>query len=892
MLQSDDGMTGIGQRARPSPAGAKIPPSKLKGKEFPKVKKLQKFSVPAVPLPPPGCALVPAALLHQLQSEVGKTALPVLRQEAPEVQDTAAQAARKEPEALPHLDPHQSHPHPTHPAPVAAKAPKPLRPKDGGARPIVIVKHAGVSTEDSVDGPPPPPGARHASVGTVDAVEEGTQTTPEGSVQPVPAEAAAAAAPSAPPSVSVAAPSGPGPNTGDKNKAESWQHPQPVITPIGMAAFSGFAQPGSPDQMNSTDHGRFDLFGMDKFTAEKDRDRKRLQAQMLAEQIQEQRERKEEELRRKRDEEMREERRLARELREIEERHRHEQAVLSGQADAQNEPTPKVPPGRTHGHGQVRRRKSSKDLACESPGANSYTHLRADSSAGPWVDGDERRRRRPRRRRREVESNGLVQDGSWQASERDKRTWRDANLSHSMLPERDTHSQSPVPWLTASPQDNGDHPDGLQTVLETEEMQRTEARRRRRRAERTSDRRELRERGDSYDANDTWESAPNRSHDQDMRARAAVAASWIREEEEARRGGRVPVKRGEQLAAVAEVPTAESPRQQKANQPAAASDADLREQIQSLVKVCEQLLRERAEERGNRNPKGTPAGGASPNRKTQERPERQSPSPRRLPAVSKQELIEDAPRTGMSGALGSARGASQASKASRNPTSTDWRTNQAQAPDAGSPATGGASDMHTWGEKPPEAAQPSASGSSSVHPADSLSELLQGQSRMIAGSEIPEAYAVSYHNTPFSGMPQATPAAVAPVGHHGRVGRPAMGALVEESPFASPARGIAVRRSSRSYRRDSGGGVGWGGRMLASPPLISRGGLNVQANWEPLGLAEGGGHPFHKGSRRSRGPGQVPIGINPSIQAQSAMLREMYPNVAMGGPGPGPLARG
>jgi hypothetical protein len=48
----------------------------------------------------------------------------VLRQEAPEVQDTAAQAARKEPEALPHLDPHQSHPHPTHPAPV-------MRPEKG-----------------------------------------------------------------------------------------------------------------------------------------------------------------------------------------------------------------------------------------------------------------------------------------------------------------------------------------------------------------------------------------------------------------------------------------------------------------------------------------------------------------------------------------------------------------------------------------------------------------------------------------------------------------------------------------------------------------------------------------------------------------------------------------
>ena len=873
-------MTGIDHRSkRPSPAGAKTPASKLHGKDL-KVKKLPKFSVPAGPLPcPPGCALVPADLLHQLQSEVSKTALPVLRQEAPEVQHAPR---RKEPEVHAQREdslPNLTHPHAT-PA-VAAKAPKP-RLKDGGARPIVIVKHAGVSTEDTADGLGPP-GARHANVGRVDAVEEGTQTSPQESVQP--------AAPTAPQTVSPTAHgphSGVQGNAGDENKAVPWQPPQPVVTPVGMAVFSaGPALPGSPDKMNSTDHGRFDLFGMDKFTAEKDRDRKRLQAQMLAEQIQEQRERKEEEFRRKRDEEMREERRLARELREIEERHRHEQAVLSGQADAQSEPTPKVPPGRGHGTGQVRRRKSSKDLACESPaGAGSYTQLRADSSAGPWVDGDERRRRRPRRRRREVESNGLVQDGSW-ASERDKRTWRDANLSHSMLPDgRDTHSRSPVPWLTASPQD-GDQPDGLRPVLETEEMKRTEGRRRRR-ADRTS--MEKRERGDSYDANDTWESAQNRrSHDQDMRARADVSASWQREEEDEqakRRPGRVPMRRGEQLAAVAEV--VESPRQ-KASQPPTSSDADLREQIQSLVKVCEQLLRERAEERGSRNPKGTPAGGASPNRKTQERPERQSPSPRRLPAVSKHEMIEESAKTGMSGAaLGSARGASQASRASKNPTSTEWRTSQPHAtPDAGgAPATGGASDMHTFGEAAAPV-QPNASGSSNTRPApaDSLSELLQGQSRMIAASEIPEAYIVPY-NAAYS----AAPAAVAPVGHPDYSRPRPPGVLVEESPFASPARGIAVRRSSRSYRRDSYGG--WGGRMLASPPLISRGGLNVQANWEPLGV-EGGGHPFpfHKGSRRSRGPGQVPIGINPSIQAQSAMLREMYPNVAMGGGGAGPFSR-
>lgn len=847
-------MTGIDHRTRrPSPA---VRGPKINGKEFPKVRKLQKLSVPqVVPLAcPAGCALVPADLLQQLQSEVSKTAKPVLSEQV------AAQAphpprVQQEPAQLPH----EGDSHSAVPVKVVATAkavPKPLRAhKDAGVRPIVLVKHAGVSTDEVDNGLPPPPGARHASVGTVNGVEEGTQTTPE-EEQALPAD--------------------PGPD----GKASPSQPAVPPQTAVGAVA----QQPLSPDKLNSTDHGRCDLFGMDRFTAEKDRDRKRLQAQMLAEQIQEQRERKEEELRRKREEEVREDRRLAKELREIEERHRHEQAVLAGQADAQSE-TPKAPSGRGPVHGQARRRKSSKDLLPDSPTcASSYTQLRADSSAGPWGEGERRVRRR--RRRRDATESG--QDSSWRASERDKRTWRDANyLSHSMLPDgRDTHSQSPVPWMTSSPQD-GEGPDGLHTVLETEQT-RTEARRRRR-PERVSDRdrREIRERGDSYDANDTWESAQNRrGQDQDASSwRADGAASWARDEDDEqskRRPGRAPARRGEQLAAVAEVPAAESPRQPK--QPP-SSDADLREQIESLVKVCEQLLRERAEERQVHNPRTTPV--QSPTRKTQERQPasaRQSPSPRRLPASSKQEFIEDPPRTGMSGAaLGSARGASQANKASRNPTGTGWRS-----ADAGTPAAAAASDMHTWGEKSPEVAQPSASGGSNVWPADSLSELLQGQSRMIAASEIPEAHAVSYNPSSVS----AAPAAV----HPSRVARPPMAALVEESPFASPARGIAVRRSSRSYRRDSyGGGAGWDGRMLASPPLISRGGLNVQANWEPLGLGEGGGgHPFHKGSRRSssKGPGQVPIGINPSIQAQSAMLREMYPNVAMGGPGPGPLARG
>jgi len=85
---------------------------------------------------------------------------------------------------------------------------------------------------------------------------------------------------------------------------------------------------------------------------------------------------------------------------------------------------------------------------------------------------------------------------------------------------------------------------------------------------------------------------------------------------------------------------------------------------------------------------------------------------------------------------------------------------------------------------------------------------------------------------------------------------------------------------------------------------MSRGGLNVQANWVPLGLGspqgnvrnqEGleGTYPSllqEQKAGEKQGPGQVPIGINPSIQAQSAILREMYPNAAAGPGLPGPLS--
>jgi len=120
-----------------------------------------------------------------------------------------------------------------------------------------------------------------------------------------------------------------------------------------------------------------------------------------------------------------------------------------------------------------------------------------------------------------------------------------------------------------------------------------------------------------------------------------------------------------------------------------------------------------------------------------------------------------------------------------------------------------------------------------------------------------------------------------------------------------------------SVRRHSN--VGNGAPMM-SPPQVGNGGLNLQANWPAFGrslsgpsseysgifsppsggLVGGfdmgggmgmgmGGVAAEAGERYSspgpkNGPGHIPIGIRPSIQAQSAMLRELYPH--------GPLAAG
>jgi len=74
---------------------------------------------------------------------------------------------------------------------------------------------------------------------------------------------------------------------------------------------------------------------------------------------------------------------------------------------------------------------------------------------------------------------------------------------------------------------------------------------------------------------------------------------------------------------------------------------------------------------------------------------------------------------------------------------------------------------------------------------------------------------------------------------------------------------------------------------FAGPSGFSAG-LDMGGGMGSAGLGVGG-VPAEAGERYSspgpkNGPGHIPIGIRPSIQAQSAMLRELYPH--------GPLAAG
>ncbi|CAE7940319.1 DNAH7 [Symbiodinium necroappetens] len=227
--------------------------------------KVGKAAALVAPACPPGCAVVSADLLHHLQQEVG-------------VKATAPHEPKYE----------ARHELNSRPEPSKAQA-RPKRQKDPGSQEVLPLKAAAV-LHDEV---PPPPGAHHAGVGTVQAVEEGTQTSFEENKAGAP-----------PPRPQAAPQAGPLPTSAREGiemrptlnvnrhrvdgvtEATPLQH-DGMLAPrqAAVAAPAAVAQPQPVE--TSQNYGRCDPFHLDRITAEKERDRKRVQAQMLAEQIQE-----------------------------------------------------------------------------------------------------------------------------------------------------------------------------------------------------------------------------------------------------------------------------------------------------------------------------------------------------------------------------------------------------------------------------------------------------------------------------------------------------------------------------------------------------------------------------------------------------------------------------
>lgn len=521
--------------------------------------------------------------------------------------------------------------------------------------------------------------------------------------------------------------------------------------------------PAIPQPDSPHGYGRCDLFTVDRQTAERDRERKRLQAQMLSDQIEEQRKRKAEEKRRLQAEEMEEERRLERERRELQELQRPRAEEMQQSIQEMQRPMQEHSPSPA-----ARSRRKQQEQAPEH-----------QSSPGHWEDSPSV----PTRRRRKVKKTTASSTATWQTGE--KRTWRDKAENFAMNTDHQPTSHSPNPWMATAEQ--VDHPHGLNTVRESShEFDKSEARSQRRSRPRGQQREE------------TWDDDDDDHHQHRLRT-----------------GGRRPRAEREKASVL--------PSPERTRMASKLTEDELREQLSSLMRVCEHLLRERAERDG--------ALAANPMR-----------TPRRV-RDTRSSAGRDSPSAG-----------------------GDRRPPQAQGPSArGDPLVSARSYRS-------HASRTSNSGPEEWGPGDALAELLASSELEMPEDDLPIPLAEAQH----------------------RHGRPAPLGEFDPSPFALPgARGMALRRSpppqspwSQQY------GPAMGSVWSPSPVPMSRGGLNLQANWPgfpgpgPAGPA-GRSYDLQNGNDslvpplqpNRLGPGQVPIGIKPSIQAQSAMLRELYPRV-------------
>jgi len=763
--------------------------------------------------------------------------------------------------------------------------------------------------------------------------------------------------------------------------------------------------------------GRCDLFGRDQDRVDLERERRRLQAQMLAEQVEEQRKRKEEEKRKRKEEEMLEDQRIERERRELEERHAREKGRLKNAARShanvdssappgQADPQPPQPPQQGGRPPERRKRTPLRMDSQQEPQAGNTTE--PESSRGFWADAggaaDAAVARRRRRRRRTDASTGTT----WRSGH--QQSWRDPQVDSTGIPTQSRRqSQSPSPWLSQTGQETPhatrsvmrekeswhEQADVLSTVRESSQESRkprtAEARQRRRRVrERTRERQESR-------YVEQWMSPSAASG----RPPGEGTTSWQEEEPREARyiGGRGRRQRSGSHPQLDERVHADgpSPLPLERKSPKLSDEKSLHQQLGSLVSLCEQLLKERAErdradrerlerdrldrmERGER----TERSERSEHRSHSERGDRSERSERSKRIEHDGDRGMRAVGSGAALEAGVPRAGPQRSSSRKRSASKRLLVHDSQFLAPGTP--GG---EERWSPRAPHAvaaAAPNGGGPNSGLGSGAVSARSHGSqgakarshsgrsraghaghSNHTNGEGGPDA-AINGHRS--AGRPQPLPAdqyampvsandwppdALAgfmaeAVGHLASnevaVPRPRprrLGDIDESpSPFAVPnARGMAVPRHSQ--------GQGYGARLVMSPPPpVSRGGLNLQAHWPAFGRSSIGpedavvsaaavvnakeaargpgreaerqrgmyddvafenadfGSPAPGGVSNGEarmdvadwyqspgpkhvGPGHIPIEIRPSIQAQSAMLRELYPRGPMAAGAAGPL---
>lgn len=804
-----------------------------------------------VKLAPPAGAVVSAELLLFLREEVGKKPASV---EAIHVQAQPQVSSRqprltddvlKRVEVAPSLAP---------PAPSATKTVTSRHAAGGkpGRRqlpPPLSMRDAAVIT-DEADECPAPPGTKHASVGTVEVVEEGTQTICEKEEQVSLNQSPAKGQP-----VLLSPQS-------QKQTFQSLptQHLPVLLSPANRVAVLD-SQRGA---------GLGDLLDIDRISLEKERERRRLQAQMLADQIEEQRLRKEEEKRKRKEEEFVEEQRLVRERKEIQDRLDREEkarraaseAAMAVYADSQASPS--APSKR-------RFQREEADVAVSPNHRSAFrgtTTTAADSTAGPWAEATERRRARRRTKRRPRETADSIEGGAhgtWRTAE-SKRTWRDPNLDSFSLRTQGRDADSPTPSEFEQ--------DGLSTVQEASDRQRETHRHRskhRHRMERDRDR--TRVTNESHASQEPWTAARNPPRLQSEDAGASDARPWMRAEDGddpalvRDRGRRQRPHMATEEASNGIISDVRDRREDASRITAKGPlEMDLKEQIGSLVRVCEQLLLERAE---------AASRYAGPDAAARQLPSIQRkavPNNNLMPSgqVPQQYSLYNSPKSVYEASYNRhhAKHAGALAAASSNLDTADlsWEDHRTSLDDG-----------DAW-------------------PPDALVELLQ---KPLLEAE---QYQKSSHLQQAAQHVSGTSAAISPTAAACAPPRDRTGAAVHQPPvavagaFASPvARGLALRRVSGAGLALGPAALAtpsglWPGRIVSSPTPMSRGGLNVQAHWPGLcgpnsPVAPDKGcvvlHPSgHKEPSSETRHG--PIGIRPLIQAQSAMLREMYPHGIQG----------